>query len=88
MTMQKALHRRDDIDRLYVPRKEGRRGLASIEDCVDTSTQELEDCIKKDKERLIAATNNSIGNIITNKKITKMKKQKWEEKQLYGYFKQ
>ena len=33
MTMHKALHPRDDIDRLCVSRKEGGRGLASIEDC-------------------------------------------------------
>ena len=33
MTMHKALHARDDADRRYVPRKEGGRGLASIEDC-------------------------------------------------------
>ena len=37
MTMHKALHRRDDVDRLNVSRKEGRRGLASIEDSVDGS---------------------------------------------------
>ena len=37
--MHKALHPKDDVDRLYVPRKEGRRGLASIEDSVDTSIQ-------------------------------------------------
>ena len=32
MIMYKALHPRDDIDRLYVSRKEGGRRLASIED--------------------------------------------------------
>ena len=35
MTMHKALHARDDVDRLYVSRKEEGRGLASIEDSVD-----------------------------------------------------
>ena len=35
MTVHKALHPRDDVDRLYVPRKEGGRGLASIEDTVE-----------------------------------------------------
>ena len=35
MTMHKALHPRDDVDRLYVSRKEAERGLASIEDSVD-----------------------------------------------------
>ena len=42
MTMYKTLHLRDDVDRLYVPRKEEGRGLASIEDRVDTSIQRLE----------------------------------------------
>ena len=33
--IHKALNPIDDIDRLYVSRKEGRRGLARIKDCVD-----------------------------------------------------
>ena len=37
MTMHKALHPREDVDRLYVPGKEGGREFASIEDSVDTS---------------------------------------------------
>ena len=32
--MHKALHNRDDVDRLYVSRKEARRGLTSIQDCL------------------------------------------------------
>ena len=47
MTMHKALHPRDDVDRLYVSRKEGGRGLASIEDSVDTSIHRLENYIQK-----------------------------------------
>ena len=39
MTMHKALRPRDEVDRLYVPRKEGERGLASIEDSFGTSIQ-------------------------------------------------
>ena len=30
-----ALHPKSDVDRLYIPRKEGGRGLISIEDCVE-----------------------------------------------------
>ena len=41
MTMHKASHPRDDVDRLYVSRKEGGRGLASLEDSVDASIQRL-----------------------------------------------
>ena len=47
MTMHKALHHRDDVDRLYVSRKEGGRGLASIEVSVDAAIQRLEDYIQK-----------------------------------------
>ena len=50
MTMHKALHPRDDVDRLYVSRKEGGRGLASIEDSVDASIQRLKDYIQNRKE--------------------------------------
>ena len=42
-----ALHPRDDVDRLYVSRKERGRGLTSIEDTVDASIQQLENYIKK-----------------------------------------
>ena len=51
MTMYKALHPRGDIDRPYISRKEGGRGLDSIEDSVDTSIRRLEDYIKKSKEK-------------------------------------
>ena len=34
MIMHKALHPRNDINRIYVSRREGRRGLASIKDAV------------------------------------------------------
>ncbi len=56
MTMHKALHPRDNVDRLYVSKKEGGRGLSSIEDSVDASIQRLEDDIEK-RERGLTAIN-------------------------------
>ena len=47
MTMHKALHSRDDVDKLYESRKEGERGLTSIENSVDTLIRQLEDYIEK-----------------------------------------
>ena len=47
MTMHKVLHLRHDIDRLYVKKKEGERGLANIEHSVDALIQGLDDYIKK-----------------------------------------
>ena len=37
-TIYGALHPKSDVDRLYIPRKEGGRGLISIEDCVELTT--------------------------------------------------
>ena len=86
MTMHKALHPRDNVDRLYVSRKEGGRGLASTENSVDASIQRLEDYIEKHEGRLITTTRNDTDNTVTNR-MTITRKQQWEEKQLYGRFK-
>ena len=86
MTMHKALHPRDDVDRLYVPRKEGGRRLTSIEDSVDTSIQRLEDYTEKHERGLITAIRNNTDNRIDNR-MTKTRKQKWEGKQFHGRFK-
>ena len=86
MTMHKALHPRDDVDRLYVTRKEGGRGLAIIEDSVDASIQRLEYYIEKHERGLITAIRNDTDNTIDDRMTTSWK-QKWEKKQLYGRFK-
>ena len=86
MTMHKALHPSDDVHRLFVSRKEGGKGLASIEDNVDASIQRLDGYIEKHKGGLIIATRNDTDNTKTNRMII-TRKQKWEEKQLYGRFK-
>ena len=54
--MHKALHPRDDVNRLYESRKEGGRGLDRIEDSVDASIQRLEDFMQKHEGGLITAT--------------------------------
>ena len=75
MTMHKALHPRDDVDRLYVSRKGEGRGLASIEDSVDASIQRLEDYIEKHEGGLITTIRNNTDNTIDNR-MTKTRKQK------------
>ena len=55
MTMHTALHPRDDVDILYVSRKDVERGIANTEDSIDASIQRLEDSIRKRGERLITA---------------------------------
>ena len=86
MTMHKALHPRDDVDRLYVSRKQAGRGLASIEDTVDASIQQLENYIEKHERGLITTIRTDTDNTI-NERMTTTRKQEWEGKQLYGRFK-
>ena len=43
--------------------------------------------VSRKEKRLIRAANNTLGNIRTTRKTAKDRKQKQEEKQLYGYFK-
>ena len=79
--MDKSLHLRDNMDRLYLSRKEAGRERASIEDSVDALIPGLDDHIKSNV-KLITATR--------KKKIRlywATRKQKFE-KQLYGYSKQ
>ena len=59
MTMHKALHPRDDAGRLYISRKEGGRGLSSIEEAVDAAIQRLEDYIEKNERGLITTIRNT-----------------------------
>ena len=54
--MHKALHPRDDVDRLYVSRKEGERGIDCIEDSVDGSIQRIDRYIEKRGEGLMTLT--------------------------------
>ena len=75
MTMLKALHPRDDDDRLFVCRKERGRGLASIEDPVDASIQRLEDYIEKHERGLITTIRNDTDNTI-DERVTTTRKQK------------
>ena len=66
MTMHKALHPKDDVDRLYVSRKDGGRGLSSIEDSVDVSIQQLKDYIQKHEGGLITDTRNETENTMND----------------------
>ena len=86
MTTHKVLHSKHDVDRLYGSRKEGGRGLASMENSVDASIIRLEDYIKKYEGGRITSIRNDTDNTMDNK-MTITRKQKWEEKEPCGRFK-
>ena len=86
MNMLKSFNPRDDVDIQFVPRKEGERGLASIEESVDASIQRLENYLQKRGGRLITGTRK----ILTTQRLTMYinRKQKQKEKQINRHFKQ
>ena len=52
MIMNETLHLKNDVGRLYMSRKGGERGLASIQEKVHASIRRLEDYVKSaGKER-------------------------------------
>ena len=55
MTIYEVLHPRNDVDRLYVSRKEG---LACIDNSVDTLIRQLKDYIKIAKILITVTRNN------------------------------
>ena len=79
MTMHKALHPRDDVDRLYVSKKEGGRGLACIEDSVDALITRLKDYIEKHEPGVTTAIRDDTDNMIDDR-MTTTRKQKWKKK--------
>ena len=93
-TIYGALHPKSDVDRLYIPRKEGGRGLISIEDCVELAIRGLEVYVHGSEERLIqAARGDKIDGLKAATVLKRSKKEKrledWEEKLIHGqYFRQ
>ena len=90
-TIYGTLHSKLDVHRLYIPRKEGGRGLISIEDCVELAIRGLEMYVHGSAERLTqAARGDKIDGLEAASVLKRSKKEKrlkdWEEKVLHGQY--
>ena len=90
-TIYGALHPKSDVNRLYVPRKKGERGLISIEDCVELAIRGLEVYVHGSEEGLKqAARGNKIDGLEAASVLKRSKKEvkleDWEEKVLHGQY--
>ena len=90
-TIYGALHPKADVDRLYIPRKEGGSGLMSIEDCIELAIKRLKVYVHGSGDRLIpAARRVRIDGLETTSVLKRSKKEKklegWEEKGLHGQY--
>ena len=87
-----CLHTRSNVARLYLPRKEGGRGLIGIEECVRKETKSLHGYLRESTEwMLLAALNEkvivekeSLQDYERRRKDKKVKN--WKEKALHGAF--
>ena len=89
-TIYGALPLKSDVDRLYIPRKKGGRGLISIKDCVELAIRGLEEYVHECEERLIQAARGDkidgleAASVLKRSKIKKRLKD-WE-KVLHGQY--
>ena len=93
-TIYGGLLSKSDVDRLYIPRKDGGRGLIGIEDCLKLAIRGLEVYIHGTEERqLQAAKGDRVDGLEGASVLKKAKKEKrlqdWEKKALHcQYFRQ
>ena len=94
LTMYGALHPKSDIDRLYLKRKYGGRGLISIETCVRSEENNLGLHVRESNKMLLKGVKN-VGIVKTENLMEKEDfkknsqnefKNKWHEKRMYGQF--
>ena len=90
-TIYGALHPKSDVDRLYIPRKEGGRGLISIKDCVELTIRGLEVYVHGCEERLIqAAREDKIDGLeaasVLKRSNTEKRLKDWKEKVLHRQY--
>ena len=89
--MVTALQAKSDVDRLYIPRKEGGRGLISIEDYVELAIRALEVYVHGSEDRLTQATRgDKLDGLEAARILKRSKKEKkleyWETKVVHGQY--
>ena len=92
--MYGGLHPKSDVDRLYVKRKEGGRGLIRVERCIREEENSLRFYVTNSEENLIRGVS-AAGIINTRENITSVEfktqkakelMEKWSEKGMHGQF--
>ena len=92
MTIYGGLHPKSDVDRLYVKRKEGSRGLMSVERCIREEENSLGFYVANSEENLLRGvstaetinTRETITSVEFKKQKEKELKEKWSEKRIHG----
>ena len=90
-TIYGAWHTESDVERLFIPRKEGERGLISIEDSIELALRGLEVYVYGSEDGMIyAARGDKIDGLEAASVLKRSKKEErledWEEKVQHGHY--
>ena len=94
MTMNKELHPRSDVARIYAPRKKGGRRLISYESCVRREENNLSWYVRNSEEVLLRKVGDSnvvnISEAVDPKeyKVNEVKEteNEWKQKRMHGQY--
>ena len=94
LTMNKGLHPKSGVDRLYVSRKAGGRGLVSCESTVGSEENNIGWYLKNSNENLLQAVKHirilkfreSVSKKGFKKPLNERRAENWKEKQMHGQF--
>ena len=91
MTMYGTHHPKADVDRLYLQKCEGGRGLLGLEDSMEVEVHSLEKYLSTSKEKVLKEVsrsrfieNNKCGR--SKEEVHKEHREKYEGKPLHGQF--
>ena len=89
--MHRVLHPKSNVDRLYILRKEGGRGLISTEYCVELAIRGLEVYAHGSEERLIQVLRGDKKDGLEATSVLKRSKtekrlEDWDKKNLHGQY--
>ena len=92
LSMNGCLHTRSNVGRVYLPRKEGGRGLVGIEECVKRESKSLHGYLRESTEWMLQAAlkekviveEETLQDYERRRKEEKVKN--WKEKALHGEF--
>ena len=86
LTMHNAHHPKSNVERIYIPRNEGGRGLLNVEETINAAILCLVEYVVDSTKRVLSAARNIEGVTETAKGFKKRKnnerKNSWKEKEL------
>ena len=90
LTMYGSLHPRSDVNRLYIARERGGRGLLSVEDSIRKIENDIAEYLEKTQEPILKLTQQvsinkaPVPKLTFEKEIKERRELNWKEKKLHG----